>query len=160
MSFSNPEGVQWVDLILSKSHILGPFRSQNVNLLWLSSWGLWSASKYLQNSVYLEARQILRTGGRGGVKTFPWFLPSAWKMLNVESFFSRSCNGTISDRNGFCFITNGLCLLFNPTFLLTMPGGRIRQVKHSASEGNRNHLGNVTPTRKPDDSGAHLELLF
>ena len=29
MSFSNPDGVQWVDLILSKSHIPGPFRSQN-----------------------------------------------------------------------------------------------------------------------------------
>ena len=41
-----------------------------------------------------------------------------------------------------------------------MPGGGIRQVKHSASEGNRNHLGNVTPTRKPDDSKPFVSFVL
>ena len=67
MSFSNPDGVQWVDLILSKSHILGPFRSLDINLH-----GQNSALPYLPPqtnicqtlSVYLEANQIRRMRGR------------------------------------------------------------------------------------------------
>ena len=52
-----------------------------------------------------------REAREGGVKTFLWFLPSASKTLNVEFFFSRSCNGTICNINVFCFRTNGLCFV-------------------------------------------------
>ena len=116
MSFSNPDGAQWLDLILSKSHIQGPFRSQNMNLPWLRSDAAPPANICKTRFIWKRNEFYERREGR--CKDFSLVFAPGFKDAGCWIFLlSVWVMGQFTMENVFCFITNGLCLVFNQVFV-------------------------------------------